>query len=79
MAQPERIKSFVNRFSTEKIGVRGQMRTGRRICFAITTQGVDEQSEFELAMVIMAQIERELGAIERVEDRPSNMWPYLDF
>jgi len=75
MVQPERLIPLVSRYSTETVTVRAQMRTCRRLCFAVTTQDLDEQSEFEVAMVIMAHINREMGAIERVEDRPSSMWP----
>ncbi|MDX1341691.1 hypothetical protein [Reinekea sp. G2M2-21] len=75
LATPDRLAPLVNRFATETVSIRAQLRTCRRICFAITTQGLDDQSEFEIAMLIMAQINRELGEIERVEDRPANMWP----
>jgi len=72
---PVQLMPLVNRFSTDKVSIRAQMRTRRRICIAITTEGLDEQSEFELAMLIIAHVNRELGDIERVEDRPLNLWP----
>ena len=79
MTTPDRLAPLVSRFETETINIRAQMRTQRRICFAVTTRGVDEQSEFELAMMIMSLINREIGEIERVEDRPVSMWPIDDF
>ncbi len=77
--QPERLKDFVTRFCTENVAVRATLRTRRRVCFAVTGSGLDEQSEFELAMLIMTHIERDFGLIERVEDRPATVWPYRDF
>lgn len=77
--QPERLKSFIQRFCTESVSVRASLRTRRRICFAVTANELDEQSEFEMAMLIMAHIERDFGLIERVEDRPATVWPYREF
>ena len=79
ISHPDRLTPLVSRFSNDKVSIRAQMRTRRRICIAITTEGLDEQSEFELAMLIMAHISRELGEIERIEDRPLNMWPIQQF
>jgi hypothetical protein len=77
--EPSLLKPLANRFGSDYVTIRAQMRTQRRVCFAITTQGLDEQSEFEVAMMIMAHIDRELGPIERVEDRAVDMWPIDDF
>ena len=79
MEQPERLSPLVNRLASDVVTVRAQMRTRRRICFAVTTNGLEEQNEFEIAMRIMAMINREIGEIERVEDRPVNMWPISEF
>lgn len=79
MTAPDRLAPLVSRFETETVNIRAQMRTQRRVCFAVTTQGLDEQSEFEIAMMIMSLINREIGEIERVEDRPVTMWPIDDF
>ncbi|EAR10472.1 hypothetical protein [Reinekea blandensis] len=79
MEQPERLSPLVNRLASDVVTVRAQMRTRRRICFAVTTNGLEEQNEFEIAMRIMAMINREIGEIERVEDRPVTMWPISDF
>lgn len=76
---PENLKGFIDQFVTENVKVRAQMRTRRRLCFALNTKGLNEASEFEIAMTIMAYLEQNLGAIERVEDRPANMWPYLEY
>lgn len=78
-AQPERLRDLLTQFETDTIKIRIQMRTQRRICFAVQTEELEEQSEFELAMTIMALINQEMGEIERVEDRPANMWPMDDF
>ena len=77
--RPERLKSLVDQFVSENVSIRAQMRTRRRLCVAINTKDLDESSEFELTMMLMAYLERELGAIERVEDRPSTIWPYLEY
>ncbi len=79
LAQPDQLDTFVKRFSSDNVSVRAQMRTHRRMCFAVVTEDIDEQSEFEIAMNIMSHIERELSQIERVEDRTADAWPYLDF
>lgn len=79
LENPNLLAPLVRRFASDQVTIRAQMRTQRRICFAITAQNLDEQSEFEVAMMIMAQIHRELGAIERVEDRAANMWPVHEF
>jgi hypothetical protein len=79
VTEPNRLEPLASRYANEFVNIRAQMRTQRRVCFAITTQGLDEQNEFEVAMMIMAQIDRELGPIERVEDRSANMWPIDDF
>lgn len=79
MQDPDRLVPLVSRFNSDTVTVRAQMRTGRRICFAVTTEGLEEQSEFEIAMMIMALIDREVGEIERVEDRPISMWPVDEF
>ncbi|MFQ3229911.1 hypothetical protein [Reinekea sp.] len=76
---PEKLKGYVDQFASENVSIRAQMRTRRRLCFAINTKGLNETSEFEIAMTIMAYLEQNLGEIERVEDRPSTMWPYLEF
>lgn len=78
-AQCEPIKSFIQRFNTEAITTRGFMRSNRKLCFAITGEDIGEQAEFELAMTIMARLETEYGLIERVEDRPAQVWPYQAF
>jgi hypothetical protein len=78
-AQSETIKSFMQRFNSEFITHRAFMRSNRKLCFAITGEDLGEQAEFELAMTIMAQIEQEYGPIERVEDRPAQVWPYREF
>jgi len=77
--QPERLKDFVKRFCTDTVTVRATLRTRRRLCFAVTAADLDQQSEFELAMLIMAHIERDFGLVERVEDRAATVWPYRDF
>lgn len=79
VSKPELLNELVKRFGNEQVNIRAQMRTQRRICFAITAQGLDEQSEFEIAMMIMAYINREVGAVERVEDRAAKMWPINEF
>lgn len=79
LTQPERIKGFVQRFCSDSVNVRATLRTRRRICFAITASELDDQSEFEMAMLIMAHIERDFGLIERVEDRAATVWPYREF
>ena len=78
-AQCEPIKQFIQRFNTEAITTRGFMRSNRKLCFAITGEDIGEQAEFELAMTIMARLEAEYGLIERVEDRPAQIWPYQAF
>jgi hypothetical protein len=78
-AQSEPVKSFVQRFNSDTITVRGFMRSNRKLCFAITGEDIGEQAEFELAMTIMARIEQEFGAVDRVEDRPAQVWPYQLF
>ena len=79
VTEPERIQSIIKRFMSDAVTIRAQMRTQRRICFAVTTQRLDEQSEFEIAMMIMAKLRDELGLIERVEDRPATAWPIDEF
>lgn len=79
MSQPERLAPLVDRLTSEYVSLRAQMRTRRRICFAVTSNGLEEQNEFEVAMRIMALINREIGEIERVEDRPVSMWPIDQF
>jgi hypothetical protein len=79
MTQVERLAPIASRFSSETVTIRAQMRTQRRVCFAITTNGLDEQSEFEVAMMVIAKVHQEIGHIERVEDRPSSMWPIEEF
>jgi len=76
---PVRLDSVVNRFATDSVSIRGQLRTHRRLCIAITTQSLDDQNEFEIAMMIMAQIQKDLGEIERIEDRPAAIWPIEEF
>ncbi|MEX0623382.1 hypothetical protein [Saccharospirillum sp.] len=78
-AQCEPIKSFAQRFNTEVVTTRGFMRSNRKLCFAITGEDIGVQAEFELAMTIMARLESEYGPIERVEDRPAQIWPYQAF
>lgn len=78
-AECEPIKSFIQRFNTEAVTTRGFMRSNRKLCFAITGEDIGEQAEFELAMTIMARLEAEYGLIERVEDRPAQVWPYQAF
>lgn len=75
----DKLQQLVQRFATDRVILKAQMRTQRRVCFAVTTQGLDEQSEFELAMMIMAKIHTELARIERVEDRPASVWPIDNF
>lgn len=79
LIQPERLTPLVNRLSSETVSVCAKLRTRRRICFSLQTNGLEEQNEFEIAMRIMALISRELGEIERVEDRPASMWPIDKF
>lgn len=79
VTQPERLKSFVKRFCTDTVDIRATLRTSRRLCFAVTGAELDQQSEFEIAMLVMAHIERDFGHIERVEDRPASVWPYREF
>ncbi|MDN3649927.1 hypothetical protein QWZ13_13485 [Reinekea marina] len=79
LKEPQELTGFLDQFVTDSVKIRAQMRTRRRLCFAVTTTGLDENSEFEIAMTIMAYLERNLGAIERVEDRPATMWPYEEF
>lgn len=79
MTQPDRLAPLVKRFESETITLRSQLRTCQRICFAVTSEGLDDQSEFEVAMMVMAAIHRELGVIDRVEDRPATTWPIDDF
>lgn len=79
VTDPDKLKGFLDQFITDNVKIRAQMRTRRRLCFAVNTTDLDENSEFEIAMTIMAYLERNLGAIERVEDRPAAMWPYLEF
>ncbi|MCH8530834.1 MAG: hypothetical protein LAT65_08275 [Saccharospirillum sp.] len=77
--QAHLLSTFIKRFCSDTVTVRAGLRTRRRLSFAITTQNLDDQSEFELAMMIMAHIERDFGVIERVEDRPATVWPYREF
>ncbi|MEJ2063337.1 MAG: hypothetical protein P8X74_08700 [Reinekea sp.] len=77
--EPDLLHPIVERFMTDSVNIRAYLRTRRRICFAITTRGLDEQSDFEIAMMIMAKFQQELGMIERVEDRPATAWPINEF
>jgi hypothetical protein len=79
ITSPEMLASLVNRFSTDIVNIRAKMRTRRLLYFAITTQDLDEQSEFEIGMILMAYIDHEIGTIERVEDRPAHRWPISEF
>lgn len=79
LENPERLKSLCQRFTTDTVTVRAQMRTHRKVCFAITTQELEEQSEFEIAMVMMAHVDKDIGSLERIEGRPSAMWPIEEF
>ncbi len=76
---PQDLDSLSKRFSNDSVTVRAQMRTQRRICFAITSQELTDQTDFEVAMTIMASINQEMVPIDRVEDRPVDMWPISDF
>lgn len=76
---PQLLEPIGKRFSDEHVQVRAQMRTLRRLCFAITGTGLTEQDEFELAMTVMAFIDREIAPIERVHDRAAEAWPYDHF
>ncbi|ATX76344.1 hypothetical protein REIFOR_01198 [Reinekea forsetii] len=75
----DKLPSLVDRFSSEIVTIRTQMRTHRLLYFAVITQDLDEQNDFELAMLLMAYIEKEIGTIERIEDRPAHRWPVKDF
>ena len=79
VAQPLHLNSIAERFCSDKVTVRAQMRTCRRLCFAVTSVELDEQSEFEVAMTLMNEVMKEVGEIERVEDRPVAMWPIDQF
>ncbi|MHA7879350.1 MAG: hypothetical protein ACX931_06155 [Saccharospirillum sp.] len=76
---PQHVPTFIKRFCSDTVTVRAGLRARRRMTFSITTENLDDQSEFELAMMIMAHIERDFGTIERVEDRPATVWPYREF
>ncbi len=73
------IDSIVERFETDTVKLRAQMRTQRRLCITVKSTGLDEQSEFEIAMMVMSMLQREFGSIERVEDRLASVWPIDDF
>jgi hypothetical protein len=75
----EKLPSLVDRFSSEIVTIRTQMRTHRLLYFAIITQDLDEQNDFEIGMLLMAYIDKEIGTIERIEDRPAHRWPIKEF
>lgn len=79
VAGPQLLEPIAKRFSGDQVLVRAQMRTRRRLCFAVTGTGLNEQDEFEVAMSVMAYIEREIATIERVHDRAAEAWPYDHF
>ena len=79
VTEPELVEPIISRFATDNVSIRAQMRTQRRLCFAVTTSGFDDQSEFELAMMIMAKLQETFGVIERVEDRSASAWPIDEF
>lgn len=73
------LDKLVKYYTDGKVVMRAQMRTHRRICFAITATDLDEQGEFELSMMIMSRIQRDIAQIERVEDRLASCWPIDEF
>lgn len=79
IAHPEKLPMIIQRLTTDTITIRAHLKTSRRICFAITTMNLDDQSEFELAMIMMSRISSEMGEVVRVEDRPAHMWPIQNY
>jgi hypothetical protein len=79
ISSSDRLPSLVDRFSSEIVTIRTQMRTHRLLYFAIITQDLDEQNDFEIGMLLMAYIDKEIGTIERIEDRPAHRWPVKEF
>ena len=75
----KKLDAIAQDFNDGAVNVRAQMRTCRRLCFAVTTRFLDEQREFEVAMSLMSEVQKQLGQIERVEDRAVDLWPIHDF
>lgn len=75
----EGVAKFSDHFNTPNLNVRAQMRTANRMCLAITSTDLDDDEVFQRTMEILAAIEDQFGAIEKIEDRPASVWPYRNF
>lgn len=74
LSEPYSIHGFAEKWSTDNVQFKFQLRTPSRICVVFRTTEMADDELLALSMELFAKMEKSIGHIERIEDKPAAIW-----
>lgn len=72
---PETLNRFVSQYNNDQRHFDARARSMRSLCLVVTARQANEVEMTELAFALIRSIERQYGAVDRIENRSADDWP----
>ncbi|AJQ96744.1 hypothetical protein [Gynuella sunshinyii] len=79
ISSPELLTEFAEQWQIDNLFIKSHQRCCSRLCLVVTTINMDDEESFGYTMKIISAFEQQVAALEKIEDRPADYWPYKHF